>query len=68
MNRESLITGDNMQKKLTEFTGEEEIILNRVFDKYEERNESVVYHIGLSLMLTINFLMTAYLVLIVINN
>lgn len=98
MNRESLITGDNMrkpqeddgqetnseigwrkymeylrnkknmEKKLTEFTDEEEIILNRVFDRYEEKNESVVYQIGLSLMLTMNFMMTAYLVVTVMNN
>jgi len=57
-----------MEKKLTEFTDEEEIILNRVFDRYEERNESVVYQIGLSLMLTMNFMMTAYLVVTVMNN
>ena len=57
-----------MEKKLSE----EEVILNRVFDRYikryQEENESVVYQIGLSLMLTMNFMMTAYLVVTVMNN
>ena len=51
---------------------EEEILLNRVFgelmDKYQTENESVVYELGVSLMLTMNFLMTAYLVVTVMNN
>ena len=57
-----------MEKKLCE----EEVILNRVFDryvkKYQKENESVVYELGVSLMLTMNFLMTAYLVVTVIGN
>ena len=57
-----------MENKLSE----EEVILNRVFDryikKYQKENESVVYQIGLSLMLTMNFMMTAYLVVTVMNN
>ena len=57
-----------MENKLSE----EEVILNRVFDRYikryQEENESVVYQIGLSLMLTMNFMMTAYLVVTVMNN
>ena len=62
-----------MEKKLAEKKlCEEEIILNRVFDryvkKYQKENESVIYEIGISLMLTMNFLMTAYLVVTVINN
>ena len=62
-----------MEKKLAENKlSEEEIILNRVFDRYIKRyqkeNESVVYQIGLSLMLTMNFMMTAYLVVTVMNN
>ena len=62
-----------MEKKLAENKlSEEEIILNRVFDRYikryQEENESVVYQIGLSLMLTMNFMMTAYLVVTVMNN
>jgi hypothetical protein len=58
----------NMENKLSE----EEIVLNRVFDRYVKRyqkeNESVVYELGVSLMLTMNFLMTAYLVVTVMNN
>ena len=50
----------------------EEIVLNRVFDRYVKRyqkeNESVIYELGVSLMLTMNFLMTAYLVVTVMNN
>jgi hypothetical protein len=62
-----------MEKKLAEKKlCEEEVILNRVFDRYVKRyqkeNESVVYELGISLMLTMNFLMTAYLVVTVINN
>ncbi len=62
-----------MEKKLAEKKlCEEEIILNRVFDRYVKRyqkeNESVVYELGVSLMLTMNFLMTAYLVVTVMNN
>ena len=62
-----------MEKKLAEKKlCEEEIILNRVFDryvkKYQKENESVIYEIGVSLMLTMNFLMTAYLVVTVISN
>ena len=62
-----------MEKKLAEKKlCEEEIILNRVFDRYVKRyqkeNESVVYELGVSLMLTMNFLMTAYLVVTVTNN
>ena len=62
-----------MEKKLAEKKlCEEEIILNRVFDryvkKYQKENESVVYELGVSLMLTMNFLMTAYLVVTVTNN
>ena len=62
-----------MEKKLAEKKlCEEEIILNRVFDryvkKYQKENESVVYELGISLMLTMNFLMTAYLVVTVIGN
>ena len=62
-----------MEKKLAEKKlCEEEVILNRVFDRYVKRyqkeNESVVYELGVSLMLTMNFLMTAYLVVTVINN
>ena len=57
-----------MENKLSE----EEIVLNRVFDRYVKRyqkeNESVVYELGVSLMLTMNFLMTAYLVVTVMNN
>ena len=57
-----------MENKLSE----EEIVLNRVFDRYVKRyqkeNESVIYELGVSLMLTMNFLMTAYLVVTVINN
>jgi hypothetical protein len=57
-----------MENKLSE----EEVILNRVFDRYikryQEENESVIYQIGLSLMLTMNFMMTAYLVVTVMNN
>jgi hypothetical protein len=57
-----------MENKLSE----EEVILNRVFDryikKYQKENESVIYQIGLSLMLTMNFMMTAYLVVTVMNN
>ena len=57
-----------MENKLCE----EEIILNRVFDryvkKYQKEKESVIYEIGISLMLTMNFLMTAYLVVTVIGN
>ena len=62
-----------MEKKLAEKKlCEEEIILNRVFDryvkKYQKENESVIYELGVSLMLTMNFLMTAYLVVTVMNN
>ena len=62
-----------MEKKLAEKKlCEEEIILNRVFDryvkKYQKENESVVYELGVSLMLTMNFLMTSYLVFTVMNN
>ena len=62
-----------MEKKLAEKKlCEEEVILNRVFDRYVKRyqkeNESVIYEIGISLMLTMNFLMTAYLVVTVTNN
>ena len=62
-----------MEKKLAEKKlCEEEVILNRVFDryvkKYQKENESVVYELGVSLMLTMNFLMTAYLVVTVMNN
>ena len=62
-----------MEKKLAEKKlCEEEIVLNRVFDryvkKYQKENESVVYELGVSLMLTMNFLMTAYLVVTVTNN
>ena len=62
-----------MEKKLAEKKlCEEEVILNRVFDryvkKYQKENESVIYEIGVSLMLTMNFLMTAYLVVTVISN
>ena len=62
-----------MEKKLAENKlSEEEIILNRVFDRYIKRyqkeNESVIYELGVSLMLTMNFLMTAYLVVTVMNN
>ena len=62
-----------MEKKLAEKKlCEEEVILNRVFDRYVKRyqkeNESVVYELGVSLMLTMNFLMTAYLVVTVTNN
>jgi len=62
-----------MEKKLAgKKLCEEEIILNRVFDryvkKYQKENESVVYELGVSLMLTMNFLMTAYLVVTVTNN
>jgi len=57
-----------MENKLSE----EEIVLNRVFDRYVKRyqkeNESVIYELGVSLMLTMNFLMTAYLVVTVMNN
>ena len=61
-----------MEKKLAEKKlCEEEVILNRVFDryvkKYQKENESVIYEIGISLMLTMNFLMTAYLVVTVIS-
>jgi hypothetical protein len=67
MNRESF-NRRNMENKLSE----EEVILNRVFDRYikryQEENESVIYQIGLSLMLTMNFMMTAYLVVTVMNN
>jgi len=67
MNRESF-NRRNMENKLSE----EEIVLNRVFDRYVKRyqkeNESVVYELGVSLMLTMNFLMTAYLVVTVMNN
>ena len=51
---------------------EEEILLNRVFgelmDKYQTENESVVYDLGVSLIRLSTFLMTAYLVVTVINN
>ena len=51
---------------------EEEILLKRVFgglmETYQKENESVIYQIGLSLMLTMNFMMTAYLVVTVMNN
>jgi len=62
-----------MEKKLAEKKlCEEEVILNRVFDryvkKYQKENESVIYELGVSLMLTMNFLMTAYLVVTVMNN
>jgi|TARA_R110000765_G_scaffold204402_1_gene309383 hypothetical protein len=67
MNRESF-NRRNMENKLSE----EEIVLNRVFDRYVKRyqkeNESVIYELGVSLMLTMNFLMTAYLVVTVMNN
>ena len=67
MNRESF-NRRNMENKLSE----EEVILNRVFDRYikryQEENESVIYEIGISLMLTMNFMMTAYLVVTVMNN
>ena len=67
MNRESF-NRRNMENKLSE----EEIVLNREFDRYVKRyqkeNESVIYELGVSLMLTMNFLMTAYLVVTVMNN
>ena len=67
MNRESF-NRRTMENKLSE----EEIVLNRVFDRYVKRyqkeNESVIYELGVSLMLTMNFLMTAYLVVTVMNN
>ena len=57
-----------MEKKLCE----EEIILNRVFDryvkKYQKENESVVYELGVTLIRLGTFLMTAYLVVTVISN
>jgi hypothetical protein len=51
---------------------EEEILLNRVFgelmDKYQTENESVVYDLGVTLLRLSTFLMTAYLVVTVMNN
>jgi len=51
---------------------EEAILLNRVFgelmDKYHSENESVVYDVGVTLIRLGTFMMTAYLVITVINN
>mgnify|MGYP003151585548 CR=1 FL=1 len=51
---------------------EEEILLDRVFGRlmntYQKANESIIYDVGIGLMLTVNFLMTTYLVVTVISN